>query len=103
MKRSHSISVLILLCGFLMLSLCCCDGRHHVEGVTWQAPDDNVMPLAFGDDEDVPAYVKRWRMPEGFQGFPGRWNEKVKAYLERSIPATKRLLIPARRLQVKEV
>lgn len=89
MKRSYSIYVL-LLCGLLMLSLCSvllcsCDGRHHVEGVTWQAPDDKVMPLAFRDNEDMPAYAKRWRMPEGFLGFPARWNEKVKAYLERSI------------------
>ena len=81
---------LLLLCGLALLCLCCgalpgCEGRHHVEGITWQPPAEKEMPLAFSDSDDVPAYTQRWRMPEGFAGFPAKWNEQVRNYLERSI------------------
>lgn len=86
--------ILLLLSGCALVCLwggamCGCEGRHHVEGITWQPPDDREMPLAFADSDDVPAYTKRWRMPEGFAGFPARWNEQVKQYLERSIEEQK--------------
>lgn len=65
--------------------LCGCDGRHEIEGIGWQPPENEQLPFAFTDSDDVPAYSKRWRMPEGFRGFTQRWNEQVKAYLERSV------------------
>ncbi len=90
--KTRIIPSLILLSGCLLWCLCtcvltACDGRHHVEGISWQAPDDREMPPAFGEQDDVPAYAERWRMPEGFPGFPERWNAQVKAYLERCIEA----------------
>lgn len=72
----------VLLCSLMLGS---CDGRHHVEGITWKAPDDKAMPAAFAESEDVPAYAKRWNMPEGFRGFVRRWNEKIAAHIQRSI------------------
>ncbi len=88
--NTRIIHFLMWLSGCMLVCLWCstltgCDGRHHVEGITWRAPEDKAMPPAFADSEDVPAYTKRWRMPEGFAGFPTRWNTRVKAYLEQNI------------------
>lgn len=86
-KLIHTLSYMIV--GLLLLTicggLCGCDGRHDIEGISWQPPENEQLPYAFSDTDNVPSYTKRWRMPEGFRGFPERWNAQVKAYLEESI------------------
>ncbi len=43
------------------------------------------MSFGFARGANVPDYVRCWRMPPGFRGFPERWNERVQAYLDAQI------------------
>lgn len=75
----HMVSVW-LLC----LIFCGCDGQDKRKGISWSPPDDADMPLAFATKADVPEYAHSWRMPEGFQGFPERWNKRNREYVEKA-------------------
>lgn len=76
------------LCLFALLA--CCDGNHGHKGLDWEAPAEKFMPLAFSKEEKVPYYARRWRMPQGFQGFTARWNEKARNYVRQSWEARRR-------------
>ncbi len=88
MKRLlHTLMLLVVGACLLTMAaaLCSCDGRHDIEGISWLPPEDEAMPAAFAESEHMPAYAQRWRMPEGFRGFPSRWNRQVREYLEQAI------------------
>ena len=83
-KGQSTVSVLIctlyiVLCTFLAG----CGREAEFEGLSWEHPADREMPRAFAEEEKVPAYAKRWRMPQGFAGFTDAWNDRVRQYLER--------------------
>lgn len=72
------LPVLLLCCAVLLSA---CGGREKAEGATWSPPADSAMPLAFAPADKVPDYAAAWRMPEGFRGFPSRWNRRNRAYV----------------------
>ncbi|MBR3944357.1 MAG: hypothetical protein IKK15_04605, partial [Akkermansia sp.] len=75
---------LILSCGAGVL-LTACDGRVDAEGATWSPPPDSEMPAAFAPQAPVPDYAHAWRMPEGFRGFPERWNRRNRDYVQKAL------------------
>lgn len=79
------IRLIWLLMAFLALILCSCRRNSHGPGESWTHPDDEAMPLAFSPGEQMPTYARAWHMPEGFQGFPKQWNQRVRIYLEQQI------------------
>ena len=79
------ISKNALLRALLPLLLCCGCGEGVRSGAEWQPPADDTMPPAFAEDENVPDYMRAWRMPEGFQGFTARWNATVQEYIDRQL------------------
>lgn len=85
MKTKKQRRWLPLVLGVALSMLSACDGPHSAEGITWQHPDNDALPFGFSDSEEVPAYVKRWRMPHGFAGFRERWNKKVHEHLEKEL------------------
>lgn len=74
-------------CLLLVILLLGCDGNTRHKGLDWEAPADKSMPLAFGKEEKVPYYARRWRMPQGFRGFTARWNERARDYVAQSLSA----------------
>ncbi len=87
MPRRPSNACLLLLLPLvplLLLALCFsgCDSEHDSRGLDWVAPEDKEMPPAFDKEEKVPRFARAWRMPRGFRGFTGQWNERVRRYLE---------------------
>lgn len=73
---------------FLMLfvfALMGCDTDERQEGIAWQHGGEEALSPAFGNSSSVPAYARAWRMPMGFIGFPERWNEQVRRYVETSL------------------
>lgn len=70
-----------LAAGFLLLGGC----SPEPAGAEWQPPQENMLPLGYEEQETVPAYVRRWRMPPGFSGFTGRWNERAARYVDDAI------------------
>ncbi len=89
--KQHGFRAVRLLLLFLVLlgGLTGCDRSQHDAGAEWQAPADSWMPLGFTPEEQVPFYVRSWRMPEGFQGFTQRWNERVRLHVEQSLEQQK--------------
>ncbi len=72
----------MLCCCFVLLSSC---GDHRdSEGVAWRPPADSSMPKAFAEHEPVPDYARSWRMPEGFLGFPARWNKRNREHVRKA-------------------
>lgn len=67
----------------ISLLLSNCGRRVEYEGLEWKHPADSELPLGFAEEEDVPAYTHRWRMPRGFRGFTANWNAQVQQYLRQ--------------------
>lgn len=86
-KRSLLLALALLSCLLLLGGMAGCDRSRSDSGAGWKAPADSVMPPGFTSEEKVPFYVRGWRMPEGFQGFTQRWNERARQYVERSLEA----------------
>lgn len=80
MNKALSIACLLLAA---LLLFCGCGRRTTYEGISWKHPEDSAMPAAFAEDADVPAYARRWHMPEGFAGFTQRWNARAEDYLTK--------------------
>lgn len=74
----------LLTCGAGVL-LTACGGREDAEGATWEPPADSDMPPAFAPQAPVPDYAHAWRMPEGFRGFPERWNRRNRDYVQKAL------------------
>ncbi len=71
------------------LGLTGCSGGDESPGLGWQEPAEEQMPYGFTMEEQVPGYVRAWRMPEGFAGFTERWNARVRERLAREEEACK--------------
>lgn len=88
MKKQRTGTVWAGVCGVLgCLLLVGCGGREEHEGTSWQHPTDKSMPYAFAEDAPVPAYARRWHVPQGFPGFPEHWNATVQRYLQQEAAA----------------
>ncbi len=85
-------ALLLLLCPLLLVG---CHGEDSATGLGWQTPAEEQMPYGFTMQEEVPGYVRAWRMPEGFTGFTARWNERVREHLARELETHKRRLARA--------
>lgn len=68
----------------LCVLFCSCDSREEQKGVSWTPPEEQEMPAAFAPGAAVPEYAQSWRMPEGFMGFPERWNQRNREYVEKA-------------------
>ncbi len=77
-----------LLATLALLGLPGCDDGTSAAGLAWTAPEDTEMPRGFTEEDKVPDYATNWRMPEGFQGFPKRWNARVREYLDQTTEAS---------------
>ncbi len=84
-----------LLLPAALLVLTACEGEHEAPGLDWELPAEEQMPYAFSMQEEVPGYVRAWRMPEGFSGFTARWNERVRERLAREAETRKHKLARA--------
>ena len=88
MRHHHrsffSAMLLSLMFSSICLLLTCCGDRDYVQGVEWQPPQEQDMPAAFADNAAVPEYAHSWRMPNGFRGFPERWNKRNREFLAKS-------------------
>lgn len=82
-KALHSLLFAAAAC--LLLPFTACDRATTSEGLDWHSPADADLPHAFAQNADVPAYVKKWHMPEGFEGFPARWNARSAAFVNRRL------------------
>ena len=80
-----SVWLLMVVAPALLLSQCR-DGDPTTNGVHWQPPADEELPMAFdAAARALPPYARAWHMPPGFPGFPARWNERVRKFIERRI------------------
>ncbi|MCI7699050.1 MAG: ABC transporter substrate-binding protein [Akkermansia sp.] len=88
MKKRLTGMPLVALWGVLAcLLLLGCKGREEHEGTGWQHPTDKSMPYAFAENDKVPVYARRWHAPQGFPGFPERWNASVRQHLRQEAAA----------------
>ena len=76
--------LLSLVFSGLCLMLVCCSDHDNNMGVEWVPPKEQSMPAAFSSQAAVPEYAHAWRMPEGFRGFPERWNKRNKDFVAKS-------------------
>ncbi len=69
-----------LLGSCCLLPLVSCDSRTETasQGAAWSAPRYEELPAAFSTEEqsELPNYARRWRAPQGFQGFINNWNRE---------------------------
>ncbi len=69
-----------LLGSCCLLPLVSCDSRTETasQGAAWSAPRYEELPAAFSTEEqsELPDYARRWRAPQGFQGFIHQWNRE---------------------------
>lgn len=72
-----------------------CDDEGKAIGLGWQHPSDLTLPPGFDENAPVPTYTKKWHMPPGFEGFPERWNAKVKEYVETNLEEQKQVCADA--------
>ncbi len=77
----RTAAALLLFAAPLLLTGC--GGEDDAPGLDWQLPAEEQMPYGFSMEEEVPGYVRAWRMPEGFAGFTERWNTRVREHLAR--------------------
>jgi len=82
-------------CGILFFLLCllllpACDQDNHYKGLDWTPPADRTMPRAFSKGEKAPYYARQWHMPQGFQGFAARWNERARNYVAQSLASRRK-------------
>ncbi len=89
---ASAAALALLACPLL---LCGCEGEDETPGLGWQIPDEEQMPYGFSMEENVPGYVRAWRMPEGFAGFTERWNERARDHLAREVEISKQKLARA--------
>lgn len=88
MKKIPTAQLLLILLAISLL-LPACKNRASERGVEWRHPDELKLPYAFEPTANVPRYARAWRMPEGFQGFPERWNARVREYLQEAVEQQK--------------
>ena len=80
-----SLGNLLTLAGVAVCSLVGCNDEAARRGVGWIPPAEETMPLGFAEEDHVPDYVRCWRMPPGFRGFPKQWNGRVQSFLDAQI------------------
>ncbi len=97
-----NILQVLVVCG-VVLMLLACSGRDSKEGVTWQPPVDAAMPLAFSKNANVPDYARNWRMPEGFAGFPERWNRRNRDYVQNACKSARSEYMAAMEARAKAI
>ncbi len=85
----------VLLLSAFLPALTGCDGQNETPGLGWQLPAEEQMPYGFSMQDDVPGYVRAWRMPEGFAGFTAHWNERARDRLLQEAENGKRRLARA--------
>lgn len=95
------LQILVVCGGGLLLSSC--GGRDDAEGITWKPPADTTMPLAFASSARVPDYARNWRMPEGFRGFPERWNRRNLDYVQKNCESARAEYLLAMETRAKAV
>ncbi len=84
MNKALRILLAAAACCFFMLGTAC-DRATTSEGLDWESPANAELPHGFAESADVPAYAKKWHMPEGFEGFPARWNARAAAFVDRRL------------------
>ncbi len=92
-RATHGAAALLLLT--LSPLLTGCEGERETAGLDWQPPAEEQMPPGFHEGENVPDYVRAWRMPEGFAGFTERWNARVREHLDAKTQTCKQKLARA--------
>lgn len=90
----------LIACCLLLIS---CGGREDADGVAWEPPPEHEMPLAFSEYADVPDYASSWRMPEGFRGFPERWNRRNRDYVQKATENARAEYLKAMELRMNAV
>lgn len=91
MKSTCTILALL----FALLLTCCGNKKDAASGPDWEPPANTSMPAGFAAEENVPSYVRLWRMPPGFRGFTARWNDRVRNYLNSAIEEQENRIIEA--------